>query len=109
MYENNYPNNNYHYETGGGTNGYYQSPQSSGNQEKGNKKGFGTGKKIVVGICCGLCFGIFAGLGFQAVNTGCLTLWKIWNLFVKCINQEKVCTFYLKTMDYFTKTLLKQR
>ena len=69
MYENNYPNNNYHYETGGGTNGYYQSPQSSGNQEKGNKKGFGTGKKIVVGICCGLCFGIFAGLGFQAVNT----------------------------------------
>ena len=69
MYENNYPNNNYHYETVGGTNGYYQSPQSSGNQEKGNKKGFGTGKKIVVGICCGLCFGIFAGLGFQAVNT----------------------------------------
>ena len=69
MYENNYPNNNYHYETGGGTNGYYQSPQNSGNQEKGNKKGFGTGKKIVVGICCGLCFGIFAGLGFQAVNT----------------------------------------
>ncbi|MDO4464458.1 MAG: trypsin-like peptidase domain-containing protein [Bacillota bacterium] len=24
---------------------------------------------MVVGICCGLCFGIFAGLGFQAVNT----------------------------------------
>lgn len=69
MYENNYPNNNYHYETGGGTDGYYRSPEGSGNPEKGNKKGFGTGKKIVVGICCGLCFGIFAGLGFQAVNT----------------------------------------
>ena len=69
MYENNYPNNNYHYETGGSTSGSYQPQGGPGKPEKGNHKGFGFFKKIVVGICCGLCFGIFAGLGFQAVNT----------------------------------------
>lgn len=29
----------------------------------------GTGKKIAVAICCGVCFGVFAGAGFFAVNT----------------------------------------
>lgn len=29
----------------------------------------GTGKKIVIAVCCGLFFGIFAGLGFQAVDS----------------------------------------
>lgn len=73
MYENNYPNNSYHYETGGGTNGVYSSGSyrkpENGKPEKEKKKGSGAFKKIVVGICCGLCFGVFAGLGFQAVNT----------------------------------------
>lgn len=88
MYENNYPNDTYHYDTnntangarqadayGNGTySGGYQSSMETGNNNyksngKGSKKGFGTGKKIAVAICCGVCFGIFAGVGFFAVNT----------------------------------------
>ena len=33
------------------------------------KPKMGTGKKIAVAICCGVCFGVFAGAGFFAVNT----------------------------------------
>ncbi len=92
MYENNYPNNysnhtaeqnpvnntTYHYESGGsfsGTN--YSAGESNtagfggsaggGNGKKGNKGGIG--KKIAVAVCCGLFFGVFAGLGFQAIDT----------------------------------------
>lgn len=62
MYENNYPNNTYHYDTG----------NMSGMQPPRTpepKKKMGIGKKIAVAICSGLCFGIFAGMGFFAVNT----------------------------------------
>lgn len=88
MYENNYPNDTYHYDTNNTANGArqadaygngayssgYQSSMETGNNNyksngKGSKKGFGTGKKIAVAICCGVCFGIFAGVGFFAVNT----------------------------------------
>lgn len=88
MYENNYPNDTYHYGTSNTTNGGHQTDayggstygsgyQNSMNMDdnhykgsgKGSKKGFGTGKKIAVAICCGVCFGIFAGVGFFAVNT----------------------------------------
>lgn len=71
MYENNYPNN-YHYESGNA----YQSSNSAagmGSQPQKpvqkKKNGSGAGKKISIAICCGLCFGIFGGLGFQAVDT----------------------------------------
>lgn len=70
MYENNYPNN-YHYESGNA----YQSNAGAANVNrqtqpaKSPKKSSGAGKKILIAICCGLCFGIFAGLGYQAVST----------------------------------------
>lgn len=68
MYENNYPN---HYEN---TNTYHytEQPQASKEPPKQPKsdKGMGAGKKIMLGICCGLLFGVFAGLGFTAVTTG---------------------------------------
>ncbi len=83
MYENNYPNNTYHYDTnhtenesshmdnfGGG--GYGQSGSMSGvpvRKMPEPKKSFGFGKKIAVALCCGLCFGVFAGMGFFAVTT----------------------------------------
>ena len=98
MYENNYPNNynnhtteqdsvnytsygqggsnTYHYETGGnfsgGQNGgaggsFGNSSGGKGHSEKGHKGGMG--KKLAVAVCCGLFFGIFAGLGFQAIDT----------------------------------------
>lgn len=68
MYENNYPN---HYEN---TNTYHyteqpQIPKEPLKQPK-QDKGMGAGKKIMLGICCGLLFGVFAGLGFTAVTTG---------------------------------------
>lgn len=82
MYENNYPNN---YGTGNAengsvnyqTNGSNNMGNSTGNtyhyeqpkQPKPKKQGQGTGRKIALGICCGLLFGIFAGLGFEAVTT----------------------------------------
>ncbi len=62
MYENNYPNNTYHYDTG--NMGGMQTPKGAE-----PKKGMGIGKKIAVAVCSGLCFGIFAGMGFLAVNT----------------------------------------
>ena len=46
-------------ETGSGSN--------FGKNGKGHKAG--TGKKVAIATCCGLCFGIFAGLGFQAVDS----------------------------------------
>ena len=46
-------------ETGSGSN--------FGKDGKGHKAG--TGKKVAIATCCGLCFGIFAGLGFQAVDS----------------------------------------
>ncbi len=67
MYENNYPNGAYRYETEN-----MGSSMNQGNvtrQGNGKKNGGGTGKKIAVAICCGLCFGIFGGMGFWAVNT----------------------------------------
>ena len=82
MYENNYPNNynnnvsnstvnstadhTYRYEN---TNMGSSPNMAAPKPPKKNKSDFGFGKKILVGICCGLCFGIFAGLGFQAVDT----------------------------------------
>lgn len=36
--------------------------------DRSHKNGSGTGKKLLVGICCGLLFGIFAGLGFQTID-----------------------------------------
>ena len=57
MYENNYPNT-YHYEQ----------PVNNGS-DKPKKSGSGFGKKAALGICCGLLFGVFAGLGFEAVTT----------------------------------------
>jgi len=87
MYENNYPNNysnhtaeqnpvnntTYHYESGGSFSGTNYSAGESktagfvGSGKKGNKGGIG--KKIAVAVCCGLFFGVFAGLGFQAIDT----------------------------------------
>lgn len=94
MYENNYPNNyndgnqngndtnyrqqsndTYHYGSGGnfsGADGFHREeyrPGGDNRSRKEKKGGSGTGKKVAVGILCGLSFGIFAGLGFQAVDT----------------------------------------
>lgn len=70
MYENNYPNhdNTYYY---GNSNfdSMGSGSENAGKSGKNQKKSSGFGKKIMIGICCGLCFGIFAGLGFQAVTT----------------------------------------
>ena len=79
MNNNSYANGNsstYQYGTGGsfsqGT--YYNgsgretgSGSNFGKNGKGHKAG--TGKKVAIATCCGLCFGIFAGLGFQAVDS----------------------------------------
>ena len=59
MYENNYSDNTYHYEE----------PVKKQEEPHNKKKGSGNGKKIALGICCGLLFGIFAGIGFEAVTT----------------------------------------
>lgn len=62
MYE-----NNYHYES---SDNFHDSTGNFQREtEHKNKNGSGLGKKILIGICCGLCFGIFAGLGFSAVTT----------------------------------------
>ena len=79
MNNNSYANGNsstYQYGTGGsfsqGT--YYNgsgretgSGSNFGKNGKGHKAG--TGQKVAIATCCGLCFGIFAGLGFQAVDS----------------------------------------
>lgn len=69
MYENNYPNyentNTYHYE---------ETPNGTGSAGGGTaippkkEKKTGAGRKMMLGICCGLLFGVFAGLGFTAVT-----------------------------------------
>lgn len=83
MYENNYPNNygTANTNTDSGSVNYQTTPKSSmGNtyhyeesrepkMQKPKKSGGGSGRKIALGICCGLLFGIFAGLGFEAVTT----------------------------------------
>lgn len=98
MYENHYPNdyhnttdglntannanygqgndNTYHYGGNGSFSGASGSFYSAGGQpqrhgkkaDKPHKSGSGTGKKLLVGLCCGLVFGVFAGLGFQAMD-----------------------------------------
>lgn len=88
MYENNYPNNygnssneagpvnyqagsgNYTESSMNGRNGegntyHYEQPKP----QKPKKQSNGTGRKIALGICCGLLFGIFTGIGFEAVTT----------------------------------------
>ena len=59
MYENNYSDNTYHYEE----------PVRKPEEPHNKKKGSGNGQKIARGICWGLLFGIFAGIGFEAVTT----------------------------------------
>ncbi len=70
--------NTYHYGSSGSFSGAggnfqgadaYQQSRNTGKPGKNHKNSTGFGKKIAIGICCGLCFGIFAGLGFQAVDT----------------------------------------
>lgn len=46
----------------------YEQPRMA-EPQKPPKQSQGAGKKIALGICCGLLFGIFAGLGFEAVTT----------------------------------------
>lgn len=88
MYENNYPNNygNSNNEAGpvnyqAGSGNYTESSMNGRNGEgntyhyeqpkpqKPKKQSNGTGRKIALGICCGLLFGIFTGIGFEAVTT----------------------------------------
>ncbi len=80
MYENNYPNSYesantnssasaYQADTAGSAgNTYYYGASTQQKPSQKEKKKNGAGKKIVLGICCGLLFGIFAGLGFSAVT-----------------------------------------
>lgn len=87
MYENNYPNNygststennsvNYQSNSGRAAEGNYSSGNTyhyeqpvQAKPQKPKRQGQGVGKKVALGICCGLLFGIFAGLGFEAVTT----------------------------------------
>lgn len=80
MYENNYPNNfeipnsehksSYtHQASDAGTGNTYYYGESRTIAATPEKHKIGAGRKIVLGICCGLLFGIFAGLGFTAVTT----------------------------------------
>ena len=87
MYENNYPNNygssntenssvNYQPNTGNtfgsanaSENTYHYEQNAAPKPNKPKKAGTGIGRKIALGICCGLLFGVFAGLGFEAVTT----------------------------------------
>ena len=60
-----------------GTN-YYQTSSTNFQQAQMNhqqtkpvkqkKQSSGFGKKVLAGLCCGLVFGVFAGIGFQAVD-----------------------------------------
>lgn len=79
MEENQYSNNYYTNQSQGSQNpNYYQTSstnfgqsqmnyQSAGTPKKPKKSG-GFGKKVLTGLCCGLIFGVFAGIGFQAVD-----------------------------------------
>lgn len=80
-YTNDYYNNQNQNPSSGaqsqGTN-YYQTSSTSFQQSQMNhqqgrtvkqkKPSSGMGKKILAGLCCGLVFGVFAGIGFQAVD-----------------------------------------
>lgn len=49
---------------------YFQGTAQRSNPRKADKgQKQGAGKKFVIATCCGLFFGIFAGLGFQAVDS----------------------------------------
>ncbi len=50
-------------------NTYYYSNIPQQEPPKKEKKSGGGFKKIILGICCGLLFGIFAGIGFVAITT----------------------------------------
>ena len=60
-----------------GTN-YYQTSSTNFQQSQMNhqqakpvkqkKQSGGFGKKVLAGLCCGLVFGVFAGIGFLAVD-----------------------------------------
>lgn len=57
----------------GANNGFYSERNVNQNRqgkepEKRHNGSSGVGKKLAVGICCGLLFGVFAGLGFQAID-----------------------------------------
>lgn len=79
MYENNYPNNfgtpnresqsQYTEQSTAGTGNTYYYEENRTVQTVPPKQSLGVGRKIILGICCGLLFGIFAGLGFTAVTT----------------------------------------
>lgn len=79
MEENQYSNNYYTNQSQGSQNpNYYQTSSTNFQQSQMNyqvagapkkpKKSGGFGKKVLTGLCCGLIFGIFAGVGFQAVD-----------------------------------------
>ncbi len=56
--------------TGGAMgNNYYYGSQPGPEKAPKEKKSSGGFKKVILGICCGLLFGIFAGIGFVAVTT----------------------------------------
>lgn len=46
----------------------WETPQPSQEPEKQEKKSGGVWRKIMVAACCGLCFGLFGGLGLYAVQ-----------------------------------------
>lgn len=86
MDENRYTNDHYTNQTNqtpGSSSGaqgqnYYQTSSTNFQQSQMNhqqakpgkqkKQSGGFGKKILAGLCCGLVFGVFAGIGFQAVD-----------------------------------------
>lgn len=79
MEENQYSNNYYTNQSQDSQNpNYYQTSSTNFQQSQMNyqsskppkkpKKSGGFGKKLLTGLCCGLVFGICAGIGFQAVD-----------------------------------------
>ena len=81
-YTNDYYTNqtNQNHNSASGTQGqnYYQTSSTNFQQSQMNhqqakpvkqkKQSGGFGKKVLAGLCCGLVFGVFAGIGFQAVD-----------------------------------------
>lgn len=69
MDENRYANDGQNYYQTSSTN--FQQSQMNHQQAKPvkqKKQSSGFGKKVLAGLCCGLVFGVFAGIGFQAVD-----------------------------------------